>query len=1158
MNAQRHLRIATIASIFLFLVLAGLTLFAGTTTSIAARGNTGKALAFQSLLAKDKKVLGASWSGGGLHRGLDGRFLLDPKLLNPGSHYSLNPQLIPNVSPVTGPVQTFDTFAPPDAFTTFNNQPRVASNFFPVWTNDEQYILFSSNRDASGAIAGDGSVFHIWAIPSGGGQAFQVTDSTPPANRNATSYHGELFPALSPGDNSLLAFTSDANSANHQQLYVIPFQSGQAVVNVTGLTDYQNALTLRTDVSLDFDNVARPTWGGDGQLAFSGHTFTGTYAGHNHIYILNYSTHGYAQSAYPAKLTNGPADDENPTWSPDGQFIVFDSTASGVTSTGLPISPGIPPGNGNPGTLDVSPVLTTAGPSLHNIIMLRSSGAIPLALSASSGLLTTPGNDDVDPAWSSGAANPYSNPRGDTEYLAFSRGAAASAPHDIYYLQATAQTFTPGTESGNSNTVTVESAPVGFPLYQINAGGPIAPPYIADTPALWSGGAVGAYPANGPAINTAGVTNPAPAAVYQTYRTATAAAPTITRTISNLSPNASYTLRLHFAEPTTIGPGQRTFNILLNGNLFASNFDIVANSGGQGVAVVVETGNAITDANGNLAISFASVNGFAIVNGIEVISNGSGLSTVSGTSAPGAPTLTATVGVQTVTLNWTAVPGATSYNVYRQGPTDTTFVLLRSNIQSTTFTDDTIINGLLYSYVVRSVTSSSSAITVTPESVSPVKKLNTQSSGSFFNFYPAWSPFRTAYSIVYESNRSVTYNQADGTPSETDISLPDGNANPTIGVGYFGLLQSQVLDVDPPILQRFNEKEIVHVNVGNAPILPSAGNNTGSSTHAIVPGFPVTFTVRMSDRVTGTSQVYIQIKDPDSKYQDDQGREHKVFVSDPAIAHNSPNPADSASQLLWNGKGTLGDYYDSHGFQIFNGVRFGQKGLLAGDDGGGFNVSIGKYQGPVMSTNVGERGLRKFNLFQDKDSSGKPLRGGVPSQFFAYGAEYECEYINPTVSLPGSNATDYGTPYYLAGYDDRTPFTGDATHTESGAPRPTSEWLPLTLSTQQDNKGGQLYTGTWTVPSNTVSDYYLDVIAYNSAAYPFAQSVNTQGFTSGNWRIYDNVWGCTQPRSRHKQGYSGRFRRHAGTKIHGHELRRTSALPVELAACVLWRGIVCH
>ena len=80
--------------------------------------------------------------------------------------------------------------------------------------------------------------------------------------------------------------------------------------------------------------------------------------------------------------------------------------------------------------------------------------------------------------------------------------------------------------------------------------------------------------------------------------------------------------------------------------------------------------------------------------------------------------------------------------------------------------------------------------------------------------------------------------------------------------------------------------------------------------------------------------------------------------------------------------------------------------------------------------------------------------------------------------MAGSDASDadYGTPYYLAGYDD-----------QNGGLTPRSEWLQL----QQDPNNHDLYSATWAPPASP-SDFYVDVVVNDD---------------QGRSRIYDNTWG---------------------------------------------------
>ena len=154
----------------------------------------------------------------------------------------------------------------------------------------------------------------------------------------------------------------------------------------------------------------------------------------------------------------------------------------------------------------------------------------------------------------------------------------------------------------------------------INAGGGAASPFVADTDV--SGGST--YSA-GTAIDTSAVTNPAPQAVYQTERWGN-----FIYTLPGLMPGASYTLRLHFAEIVYGSPGQRQFNVLVNGTQVLTNFDIVAAAGGANKAII-KSFAATANSSGQIVVQFA--NGAvdnAKVDGLEVLSAGGSGSSVLG------------------------------------------------------------------------------------------------------------------------------------------------------------------------------------------------------------------------------------------------------------------------------------------------------------------------------------------------------------------------------------------------------------------------------------------------------------------------------------------------------------------------------------------------
>ena len=81
--------------------------------------------------------------------------------------------------------------------------------------------------------------------------------------------------------------------------------------------------------------------------------------------------------------------------------------------------------------------------------------------------------------------------------------------------------------------------------------------------------------------------------------------------LGNLTPGASYTVRLHFAEPSFSDAGRRQFNASLNGTEVLTDFDIVATAGGKDKAVVAEL-TATADGNGQIREFHSGGGGLAV------------------------------------------------------------------------------------------------------------------------------------------------------------------------------------------------------------------------------------------------------------------------------------------------------------------------------------------------------------------------------------------------------------------------------------------------------------------------------------------------------------------------------------------------------------------
>ena len=93
--------------------------------------------------------------------------------------------------------------------------------------------------------------------------------------------------------------------------------------------------------------MQRPTWSPAGnELVFSALTTTdatngGLGNGHYHLYFLFTSTNGAnplgggsGSNNPPGMLTDGPADDTDPAWAPNGGLIAFASTATAFAANG--------------------------------------------------------------------------------------------------------------------------------------------------------------------------------------------------------------------------------------------------------------------------------------------------------------------------------------------------------------------------------------------------------------------------------------------------------------------------------------------------------------------------------------------------------------------------------------------------------------------------------------------------------------------------------------------------------------------------------------------------------------------------------------------------------------------------------------------------------
>jgi len=255
------------------------------------------------------------------------------------------------------------------------------------------------------------------------------------------------------------------------------------------------------------------------------------------------------------------------------------------------------------------------------------------------------------------------------------------------------------------------AAASGSEMVAINSGGPAVSnagggdaSFVADEDVTGGGTAVSAN-----TITTAGVTNAAPMAVYQSER-----AGAFTYTIAGLTSGNQYTVLLHFAEFYWTAAGQRVFNVAINGTTVLSNFDIYATAGAN--KALVEQFTATANSSGQIVIAYT--NGTADQpksSGIEV----RGGTTGSCSAVPPAPGgLAATASSSSaIGLSWHAsAPPAnctvSSYNVYSSttsGFTPSSSNLVAS-VSGTSYSNTGLSASTTHYYVVEAVDAEGSSV----------------------------------------------------------------------------------------------------------------------------------------------------------------------------------------------------------------------------------------------------------------------------------------------------------------------------------------------------------------------------------------------------------------------------------------------------------------
>ncbi len=226
---------------------------------------------------------------------------------------------------------------------------------------------------------------------------------------------------------------------------------------------------------------------------------------------------------------------------------------------------------------------------------------------------TSPTIDAGDPA-SAYLAEPA--PNGDRVNLGFDGNTASATISAAQSVQVIAPAGLAKVRPGQTVAIQWQTSGLTTTNYVglIDAGGGAVGNWVANAYQT-----AGSSTTNNTAINTRGVTNPAPQAVYQSY--AYAANGVGQELAYSLPvPDGTYTIRLHFAEPSNVGVGGRVFDIKLQGAVARPNYDVFADAGTYDKATTQTFMNVI--ASGGQGIHLELVNDTAnypaILSGIEL------------------------------------------------------------------------------------------------------------------------------------------------------------------------------------------------------------------------------------------------------------------------------------------------------------------------------------------------------------------------------------------------------------------------------------------------------------------------------------------------------------------------------------------------------------
>ncbi len=260
----------------------------------------------------------------------------------------------------------------------------------PFWTTDEQYLLYSGKPTTGG--------YQLFRVAAGA-----VNNGTLPGNGisaplSAEAGQDHFYPVVDSGG-VRVAYTKAAAGTGNSQLYVALVPAVNQTIDV-GPGGPSNVIAITEGRTFPanasgraFVKIGRPAWTGALELIFPAQLQGDTVF---HLYKVNLLSFQFSQ------LTGGTASEENPTVSPDGRTVAFDSNATPTTA-----------GTSYSG----SPAAAISVAATRNIFLMPTSGGAVQQFT--NRFVGAPVVNNVQPAWSGTRQNPYTNGGGANLWLSF-------------------------------------------------------------------------------------------------------------------------------------------------------------------------------------------------------------------------------------------------------------------------------------------------------------------------------------------------------------------------------------------------------------------------------------------------------------------------------------------------------------------------------------------------------------------------------------------------------------------------------------------------------------------------------------------------------------------------------------------------------------------